>query len=148
MIRPGCVYDRQGSITNSWFEGALRNRALKVIGGGANRWSVIHVDDLALSYVRAAKRGLGDEIFNICDSSRSTVTEMSQAAARAAGYTGKIMGPHAECFALDQHVDSTKAIRLLSWAPWHLSFVDGIDTYLASWRAWQEEVTWAEAKAA
>ncbi len=159
VIRPGCVYGRQGSLTNSWFEGAYTERALKVIGDGTNRWSMVHVDDLALGYVRAAESWLEGEIFNICDSSRSTVTEMALAAARAAGYTGKIqyipleeaaktMGPFAECLALDQHVDRTKAMRLLYWIPRHQSFVDGIETYFASWKAWKEQVKRAEAKAA
>ncbi len=159
VIRPGCVYGRQGSMTNSWFEGAFKEHALRVIGDGANRWAMVHIDDLAQGYVRAAESGLGGEIFNIVDNSRSTVTEMAQAAARAAGYAGKIqyipldeavkaMGPYAECLALDQHVDSSKAMRLLFWTPRHPSFVDGVETYFASWKAWQEEQKRTEAKAA
>ncbi len=159
VIRPGCVYGRQGSLTNSWFEGAYTEHALKVTGDGSNRWSMVHVDDLAQGYVRAAESGLGGEIFNIADGSRSTVTEMALAAARAGGYTGKIqyipleeavktMGPYAECLVLDQHVDGSKATRLLYWTPRHQSFVDGVETYFASWKAWQEQAKRAEAKAA
>jgi nucleoside-diphosphate-sugar epimerase len=159
VIRPGCVYGRQGGLTNTWFEGAFREQVLRVIGEGNNRWSMVHVDDLALGYVRAAESGLGGEIFDIVDSSRSTMTEMAQATARAAGYAGKIqyvpladavkeMGPYAECLALDQHVDGSKARRLLSWTPRHQSFVDGIETYFAAWKARQEQVKRAEAKAA
>ena len=158
VIRPGCVYGRQGSLTNSWFEGVSK-RALTAVGDGTNRWAMVHIDDLAEAYVRAAEAGLGGEVFNIVDNSRSTVTEMARAAARAAGYTGKIqylpleeavksMGPFAECLALDQHVDRGKALRMLSWTPRHQSFVDGIETYFASWKARQEEVKRAEAKAA
>jgi nucleoside-diphosphate-sugar epimerase len=157
VIRPGCVYGRQGGLTNSWFEDAYRGNALKVIGDGTNRWSMVHGDDLARAYVRAAASGLVGEIFNICDSSRSTVTEMARAAAWAAGYTGKIqyvplkdavkeMGPYAECLALDQHVDGSKAMRMLGWIPRHQSFVDGIETYFAAWKARQEKRI--EAKAA
>ncbi len=158
VIRPGCVYGRQGSITNDWFKGASEH-GLKVIGDGTNRWSMVHIDDLAQSYVHAAESGLGGEIFNIVDHYRSTVTEMAQASARAAGYAGKIqyipldeavktMGPYAECLALDQNVDGSKALRLLKWTPRHPSFVDGIETYFASWKAWQEGVTRSGAKAA
>lgn len=159
VIRPGCVYGRQGGLTNTWFEDAYRERELKVIGDGTNRWSMVHVDDLARGYVRAAESGLVGDIFNLCDSSRHTVTEMVRAAARAAGYAGKIhyipleeaekeMGPYAECLALDQHVDGSKAMRLLSWSPRHQGFVDGIETYFASWKAGQEQVKRAEEKAA
>ncbi|HSB33549.1 MAG TPA: NAD-dependent epimerase/dehydratase family protein, partial [Nitrospirota bacterium] len=159
VIRPGVVYGRKGGLTSSWFYVVLREHALKVIGDGTNRWSMVHVDDLAHAYVRAAESGLAGEIFNIVDSSRNTVTEMAQAAARAAGYTGTIqyipleqamkeMGPYAECLALDQHVDGGKAMRMLSWTPRHLNFVDGIETYFPAWKAWQEQVKRVEAKAA
>ncbi len=158
VIRPGCVYGKQGSITSDWFKGATE-RALKVIGDGTSRWSMVHIDDLAQGYVRAAESGLFGQIFNICDSSRSTVTEMAQAAARAAGYNGKIqyipieeaakaLGLYAECLVLDQRVDNSKAMRLIFWAPRHPSFVDDIETYFASWKAWREEMKRTEAKAA
>jgi len=160
VIRPGVVYGRQGGRTSArFFEGAYLQHALKVVGDGTNRWSMVHVDDLARGYVRAAESGLVGEIFNLCDSSRHTVAEMVRAAARAAGYAGKIqyvpleeavkeMGPYAECLALDQRVDNSKAKRLLSWTPRHEGFVDGIETYFAAWMAWLERVKQAELKAA
>lgn len=150
VIRPGCVYGRKGGLTNAWFEDAGRASTPKVIGDGTNRWSMVHIDDLALGYVRAAESGRAGEIFDLCDSSRNTVTEMARAAARAAGYTGKIkyvpleeavkeMGPFAECLALDQRVDAGKAARMLSWTPLHQSFVDGVETYFAAWKALHEQ---------
>jgi nucleoside-diphosphate-sugar epimerase len=159
VIRPGCVYGRKGSLTNSWFEGAYKEHSLKVVGDGINRWSMVHIDDLARAYVAAAESGLGGETFNVVDGTRYTVAEMARAAARAAGYAGaiqyipledavKAMGPYAECLALDQHVDGRKAIRMLGWNPRHQSFVDDIDTVFASWKAWQEQVKRIEAKAA
>ena len=160
VIRPGVVYGKQGGHTSArFFEGAYWQRALKIVGDGTNRWSMVHVDDLARGYVRAAESGLVGDIFNLCNSSRHTVTEMVRAAARAAGYAGMIqyiplkeavkeMGPYAECLALDQRVDNSKAMRLLSWTPRHEGFVDGIETYFAAWKAWQERVKLGEEKAA
>ncbi len=156
-IRPGNVYGKQGEITNSWFSGAYEGKALKVIGDGNNRWPMVHVDDLAEGYLRAAETGLSGEIFNICDNSRWTVREMAEAAARAAGYTGKIqyipvdeaaktMGDFAECLALDQVADNRKAMRMLGWQPRHLNFVDDVETYFASWKAHQKD--YQELKAA
>jgi nucleoside-diphosphate-sugar epimerase len=120
---------------------------------------MVHIDDLARAYVRAAESGLGGETFNVVDGTRYTVAEMARAAARAAGYAGtiqyvpleeavKAMGPYAECLALDQHVDGRKAMRILSWSPRHVGFIDGIETYFAAWKAWQEHVKGIEAKAA
>jgi nucleoside-diphosphate-sugar epimerase len=158
-IRPGNVYGKQGQLTNSWFAGAYEEKALKVIGDGNNRWPMVHVDDLADGYLRAAESGLSGEIFNLCDSSRWRVREMAEAAARAAGYTGKIqyipqaeaaktMGDFAECLTLDQIADNRKAMRMLGWQPRHLNFVDDVETYFVSWEAHHESGMTTKAKAA
>jgi nucleoside-diphosphate-sugar epimerase len=148
VIRPGCVYGKQGGLTDMWFSGAYNEKALKVIGDGENRWAMIHVDDLAEAYLRAVESGLSGEVFNLTDRSRSTIREMATAVARATGYTGEIqyiplseasqsMGKFAVCLALDQHIDARKAVRLLGWQPKHGGFVDEVDTYFASWKAFQ-----------
>jgi len=43
-------------------------------------------------------------------------------------------GDLAECLALDQHVDGSKAARLLGWHPLHRGFVDEVGSYLAAWK--------------
>lgn len=148
VLRPGCVYGRSGSLTAAWFEGAHTRKDLQIVGDGSNRWAMVHVDDLADAYLRAAQSGLGGEVFNVTDRSRHTVGEMAAAAARAAAYTGairqwpvaeamKVMGPFAEALALDQHVSSWKIARRLGWHPQHGGFVDGVRTYFEAWRAAQ-----------
>jgi len=146
VIRPGCVYGYQGGLTGMWFAGATKENNLSAVGDGANRWTMVHADDLADAYLRAGESGLSGEVFNITDRSRWSVAEMLQAVARATGYTGRIqfvpvadaakgMGDFAECLALDQHVDGRKAVRLLGWQPKHGGFVDDVDTYFMSWKA-------------
>ncbi|MBZ0168183.1 NAD-dependent epimerase/dehydratase [Candidatus Methylomirabilis lanthanidiphila] len=148
VVRPGCVYGRQGGLTGMWFDGPDKGRQLQVIGDGSNHWAMVHVDDLAEGYLRAAERGLGGEVFNLTDQSRSTVREMADAVARATGYTGQaqfvpadeasyILDGFAECLTLDQRVDSSKAVRLLGWQSKHPGFIDGVDTYFQSWKAAQ-----------
>jgi nucleoside-diphosphate-sugar epimerase len=148
VVRPGCVYGRQGGLTGLWFEGAFRDKDLKIIGDGSNRWAMVHVDDLADGYVRVIESGACGEVFNFTDRSRATVGEMAGAAARAAGYDGdiervplaeavKTMGDFAACLALDQHIDSRKAVRVLGWQPKHGGFVDAADLFFASWKAAQ-----------
>jgi nucleoside-diphosphate-sugar epimerase len=148
VLRPGCVYGKSGSMTGSWFEGAHKKKDLQVVGDGTNRWAMVHVDDLADAYLRAAQSGLSGEVFCVTDRSRDTVAEMAGAAARAAGYSGpiryvpvaeaaKTMGPFAEALALDQHVSSWKIARRLGWHPQHGGFVDGVTVYFASWKAAQ-----------
>ena len=147
VVRPGCVYGLAGSLTGRWFESAERGAA-EVVGDGTNRWAMVHVHDLADAYVRLAESGYAGEIFNVTDRSRSTVGEMAGAAARAAGHPGavrkvpveeaaKTMGDLAASLALDQHVDSRKAVSRLGWQPRHGGFVDGVDTYYAAWKVRQ-----------
>ncbi len=146
VIRPGCVYGGAGSLTASWFETASKNGAARVIGDGTNRWAMVHRDDLADLYVRAAESGLGGEVLNATDRSRATVLECATAASLAAGAGGRVehvpveqavaaMGPYATCLALNQHVDSWKAVRRLGWTPRHGGFVDGAVRLHAAWRA-------------
>src|SRR4029450_1243631 len=54
VFRPGCVYGKPGSLTAAWFEGASKGD-LSVVGDGKNRWAMVHVDDVAEAYVRAAE---------------------------------------------------------------------------------------------
>jgi nucleoside-diphosphate-sugar epimerase len=147
VIRPGCVYGLAGSLTGRWFEGAERGQA-EVVGDGTSRWTMVHVHDLADAYVRLAESGCAGEIFNVTDRSRSTAREMAEAAARAAGHPAAVrlvpvedavptLGDLAPCLALDQHVDSRKAVSRLGWQPRHSGFVDGIDTYYAAWKVRQ-----------
>src|SRR5581483_11594796 len=52
VIRPGCVYGGRGGLTGIWFEGAEKGAGAPIVGEGANRWAMIHVEDLADLYVR------------------------------------------------------------------------------------------------
>jgi nucleoside-diphosphate-sugar epimerase len=146
VIRPGCVYGGAGSLTAAWFSSAAAEGAARVVGDGTSRWALVHHEDLAELYVRAAESELACEVINATDRSRSTVRECAEAASRAAGAGGRVatvaveeaarhLGPMAECLAYDQDVDARKAERLLGWRPRHGGFVAGAATYFAAWRA-------------
>jgi nucleoside-diphosphate-sugar epimerase len=146
LIRPGCVYGGAGSLTAAWFESASKDGAARVVGDGTNRWAMVHRDDLADLYVRAAESGLGGEVLNATDRSRATVNECAAAASLAAGAEGRVehvpveqavaaMGPFATCLALNQHVDSWKAVHRLGWTPRHGGFVDAAPRLFAAWKA-------------
>lgn len=146
VIRPGCVYGGSGSLTASWFASALSEGAARIVGDGQNRWSMVHRDDLARLYVLAAESGCRAEVFNATDRSRASVEECAEAASRAAGAAGRVvstpvveavtaLGAWAECLALDQHVDSGKASRVLGWQPRHAGFVDETERCFLAWGA-------------
>lgn len=145
VLRPGCVYGKQGGLTGMWFSAG---QALQVIGDGDNYWAMVHVDDLAAAYVLAAHSRHSREIFNLADHSRATIREMATAAARASGNNidiefipvataAKTLGDLAECLALDQHLNSNKAIEHLGWQPQHNGFVNETETYFQAWKAAQ-----------
>jgi nucleoside-diphosphate-sugar epimerase len=144
VIRPGCVYGKQGSLTANWFQGAEKGE-IKIIGDGKNHWTMIHVDDLADAYVRIIESDHSG-VFNVTDPSHLSVARMVTAALHAAGKEGslrfvpveeaaKTMSTFAECLTLDQHVDSSKVQKLLGWKPRHSNFVDGAEAYYLAWKS-------------
>jgi nucleoside-diphosphate-sugar epimerase len=146
VVRPGCVYGGPGGMTGDWFESAMKEGAARIVGDGSFRWSMIHLHDLADLYVRAVESPWGGEIFNASDRSRFTIHECARAASFAADAGGKVatvpldeamktMGPYARCLIVNQHVDSSKAVRMLGWQPRHGGFVDGVARYFVSWKA-------------
>jgi len=150
VVRPGCVYGERGSLTADWFESATKNGAARIVGDGANRWAMVHLHDLADLYVRVVESSQRAEIFNATDRSRFTQLECARAASHAAGAGGrvanlslaeatKVFAGMAECLAMTQHVDSSKAVRLLGWQPRHGGFADEAPRYFAAWRASRPE---------
>lgn len=146
VVRPGCVYGQEGGMFGDWFAAAAKGEAPTIVGDGTNRWPLVHVDDLANAYVLAVESTLRKEIINLTDRSRESVTTMVAALSEAAGYRGqpkyvpvaeaaKTLGTFAECLALDQHVDSSKAVRVLGWQPRHGGFADQATEYFGAWKA-------------
>ncbi len=146
VLRPGCVYGGSGSLTAPWFESATKEGAARIVGDGSFRWTMVHLADLAEAYRLAAESACGGEVFNVTDRSRFTVLECAKAASFAVHGHRKVnttpvdeaagkLGPMAECLVLDQHVDSSKAARLLGWQPRHGGFADGAGRYYRAWRA-------------
>src|SRR5262249_12524968 len=125
---------------------ASKSGAARIAGDGANRWTYVHVEDLAELYRLALEASVAGEVFNATDRSRFTVLECARAASRAAGARGKVeavplpraseeFGAIAECLAFDQHVDSSAAARRLGWTPRHAGFVDEVERCHRAWAA-------------
>jgi nucleoside-diphosphate-sugar epimerase len=145
VLRPGVVYGGRGGLTGMWFAGATAGE-LRIPGDGANRWAMVHVDDLADAYVRAAEADVAGEVFNLSDGTAATLGQLARAAGTAAGYQGALvttplaeasaqLGALAEALALDQRVSSERARRALGWRPRRVGFVAEAITHLAAWRA-------------
>jgi len=130
VVQPGLLYGGDNRLIDHFFitPGKLSG-AVPYIGGGANRWALIHIDDIATLYVAALSAKAGSVYIGVGES-HPTMKQVAEAAARGAGLDGKTvsitveqaraqMGPIADAFVLDQRLTSAKARRELGWAPTH-----------------------------
>lgn len=133
LIRPGCVYGKQGGMTSSWFEDAVSKNNFKVVGDGKNRWAMIHIDDLADAYYLATIKSDRNQVYNVTDGFSYTLQDIVEAVSEAAKFKGEIkfipfeeafkqMGEFAEALVIDQLIDSTKAKQDLQYDVKHQGF--------------------------
>jgi nucleoside-diphosphate-sugar epimerase len=108
---------------------------LIMLGGGKQHWPTVHVADLADVFRRALEADSARGYYVIANGQDSTVAELTEAAAVAAGAPGAIPGSDeeararlgdnfAEVLLLDQVADAARARTELGWQPTHPSLVD------------------------
>ena len=127
VLRPAMVYGRGGGLVAAFVQSAREHGAARVVGDGANRWTFVHLDDLADLYVRALHASAGTLLF-AAHGEALRVRDVAEAASRAGGAGGKVetvpveearktMGPFADALALDQQISGERAQRMLNWRP-------------------------------
>lgn len=144
VIRPGMVYGGRGGTIGWFFETAVKEGAVRYVGDGRNRWSLVHRDDGARLYrLVAEKRARG--IFHGVDGAPTRVAEIARLASEAAGKGGvtrsipleearKKMGPFADALCLDQVVAARRSGDI-GWAPTRQSFQGGVAEAFVEWRS-------------
>jgi nucleoside-diphosphate-sugar epimerase len=101
---------------------------LIMVGSGKQRWSTVHVADLAEVFRRVLEDDTASGYYVIGNSQNPTVTELTDAAAVAAGAPGAVPGSDdeararlgdyfAEVLLLDQANAATRARSELGWSP-------------------------------
>lgn len=134
VIRPGWVYgDRGGGAMT--MVGAARH-----VGDGSNRWSTVHVDDLADLYALALERAPAGSVFNGVHGPAVPLVEIARAAAGPGGpveawpieEARRVLRDFADAIALDQVVSGEKAERDLAWRPSRRSIVEELRSYAAN----------------
>ena len=130
VLQPGLLYGGDNRLIDIFFvQPGKKNGAIPYIGDGSNRWSLVHVDDLARLYVAALSAPAGSVYLGV-GGTHPTAKQIAEACAHGAGLDGKTtsitfeqaqadMGPVAEAFALDQQLTPDKAQRELGWIPEH-----------------------------
>jgi nucleoside-diphosphate-sugar epimerase len=137
VIVPGVAYGDGGGAIPGLLLGSPRDDAgnLIMLGSGRQRWSTVHVADLADLYVRALADGAARGYYVGADGFNPAVAELTSAAAEAVGAPGAVpgsddeararLGDHfAEVLLLDQATDTAKAREELGWSPTHQGLVD------------------------
>jgi nucleoside-diphosphate-sugar epimerase len=108
---------------------------LVMVGTGQQHWSTIHVADLADFFRRALENDKANGYYFLGNGVNSTVAELTEAAAVAAGAPGAVPGSDdeararlgdyfAEVLLLDQGTAADKAKTDLDWSPTNPTLVD------------------------
>ncbi|MCC6343037.1 MAG: NAD-dependent epimerase/dehydratase family protein [Bryobacterales bacterium] len=126
VIRPAMVYGRGGGTVGGFVRQARTQKLVRIVGTGSNHWSFIHVDALGELYVRAVEQTPGGELFLAADGPAFTVRIVAETVATMnearvelwpVDEARKQIGAAADALVMDQRIMSTKAGRMLGWAP-------------------------------
>lgn len=128
ILRPGMVYGRGGGSVGEMIQSGHEKGTVRFVGTGENRWSLIHVDDLADLYVKALEKAPAGTLLMVAAGESMRVREIAEAASHAAGAGGRVeswpveqarelLGLYADALVLDQQVSAAKATQLLGWTP-------------------------------
>jgi dihydroflavonol-4-reductase len=135
VITPGFVYG-PGGILQTMVD-LLRRGRYRMIGEGANLWSMVHVDDLAEAYALAVEHGQTGANYVIGDEDPLTRRAAINRVTAALGLppvghapnwlAGLMLGfPLVEALNASIRVRSDRAKRELGWAPRYVSFAEGL----------------------
>lgn len=133
IVVPGVVYGHGRGLVGLITDGPRTpDGALTLIGDGRQRWTLVHVDDLARLYRASLEHDgpLGRVLAS--DGSPTTVREIGEAAAGPTGVAPetadatreRLGAAFADALLLDQAATGELARSVLGWAPRHLSVLD------------------------
>ncbi|MCX5317142.1 NAD-dependent epimerase/dehydratase family protein [Streptomyces sp. NBC_00154] len=130
IVQPGLLYGGENRLINIFYTTPGKEAGIiPYIGDGANRWALVHIDDIAELYVAALKAKPGSVYVGV-GGANPTAKDCAVAIAHSVGLDGKVasitleqarkqMGPIADAFALDQQFTPARAEAELGWTPAH-----------------------------
>ena len=127
VLHLGFVYGPGGNFASA-FHAQARAGRLRCIGGGANHWSCVHVDDVAAAYVAALERAPAGAEYNIVDDAPVTLRNLVDGVTGAmdlpragnvpATLAKAIIGrPAVRSLVTSYRVRNAKAREELEWTP-------------------------------
>lgn len=144
VVRPGFVYGHGDGIYGLLLKHAAPSGCLRVPGTGAQRWPLVHVEDIAELYALVVARG-EDGIYHGVSEPAVHVRVLAAAAAEAAGFpqacwrpwpleeARREIGSLADGLALDQCINAPRA-RALGWLPQHRDAVAEAQPEVQCWK--------------
>ena len=128
VIRPAILFGRGRGLPAMYVDWARQGGSGRCVGSGENRWTFVHVDDLAELYRLALEHAAAGALLNGSSGETLVQSELARAADRAAGGEGnfepwplndarKELGVLADALALDQDISGERARRTLGWSP-------------------------------
>lgn len=140
ILRPAWVYGNHAWTTMMMYGSAKEHGAARYVGNGQNRWTCVHVDDLADLYLLALEKAPAASIFNGAHGAATPLIDIARAASDGAGTEGRVaawpleearqaLGGFADAIACDQLVSGKHAERALGWRPSRHSILDELRSY-------------------
>ncbi|KAK0726780.1 hypothetical protein B0T26DRAFT_638185 [Lasiosphaeria miniovina] len=152
VLRPSTIYGRASWVFGVWWGPLLAAAAssgtqeVHISAEPEARMGLVHVDDLADAYVRAADRIDGRlgawPVFGISGETLPA-PHIIESAAEALGVKSKIVydgaggNPFFEALSLVSNADTSRARTVLGWEASHRDFIANIGTTVAAWKASQ-----------
>ncbi len=139
VIRPAMVYGNGGSpVLQAMINTAKTNKNTIHIGDGLNKWSVVHVADLAQLYVQAIEKSAGGEIYHGSSSEAISMRDLAlfinellsikQLPQPVTLEEGLKYFPFGELLLTNIIASNDKARRLLKWKPLNESIANELKT--------------------
>jgi len=152
VVRPGFVYGGTGGVVYEMFYNVRVDADLELYGSGDKRWSWVHVDDLGEAYLKIAQAGsiVDHQVFNLGTLDAPRYEEIRVALAKKKGWDDKkykvVYKPLSTTPGEDRWltfegtviVSPHKAMSLLDWQPKHLGYLNELEIYYQSYKAYKE----------
>jgi len=148
VLRPPTVYGRGGSFLVPRFlldHARSVGESVYIEGTENNKWSAVHVDDLAHLYILALEKAQPGSLFHTASESGITTHKIAESISRAAKLGGKtkaitlkdvqtLFGPWAEWWGINNQSSGEKARTQLGWNPQATPMLEDIEhgSYMAN----------------
>ncbi|KRC66590.1 hypothetical protein ASE12_18520 [Aeromicrobium sp. Root236] len=127
VVQPGIVYGHGKGIP-AMLAASPEAGTVALFGTGDQRWTTVHVDDLADLYVRVLEQAPGGRTYVGVSGQNPTVRELGEAlgevVAEDPAATIERLGGFGEALLLDQQASGQRARSELGWQPTRPSLVD------------------------